>query len=245
MARKLICTIYDIEANIPELYSKDNDEYGESIGLILDKIQSASSEILQNLVQFFGINIEVPQYLTYPIGRKGNSSKNSYLKIPTLLIDSTDKEPDTYIITFSSPTAFIATNFYGDNVGNGDSTSDFTSSDGLFKIQASDWIGNNIVGDKYIFAYQVYEEVLRQLVSYKVADSILAGRYVSEAANVMTGLQRTYKDRADALLEKILVTGEIQLRGQREGYGQPPSSFSKHSGYNVDRLGILRNPLTE
>jgi hypothetical protein len=244
MLRTQVCTIYDIESSIPELYSKDNDEFGEPIGRILDIINTKSKELLQNLKPFFGEDLTINGYITYPIARSKNSSKNSYLKKPTILTDSTTDESDTFILTFTDTGIFEVTNFYGANAQQGDTTSDFTLTGGLLKILSTDWVGNHEIGDSYIFAYEGYEEVLRELCSYMVADEILGGRYVSESASSIMPLARIYRTKIDNLWNKIVINAELELQGCKEGFGGSPSSNAKHLGYNIDGYGILRTPPT-
>jgi len=243
MARKNLCTIYDIEINIPELYSRENDEFMEPIGLIQDRIQTFSAVVRQTLVQYFGADVEVDNYLTYPVARRKNFDRNSFLKTPLLTTDSTSKESDTYIVQFTDASTYEITNFLGVSAGSGSIGIDSTSADSVFVIRASDWAGGSYsAGDKFYFAFEAYEEILRLWVSYLVADSLLQGRYVSEAANTMIPFGETYSGKAKAIQDKILVTGEIVLEGAPAGTGQPPSSFESWLGYNIDEYGIMQDP---
>jgi hypothetical protein len=245
MSRSAVCTVYDIEANIPELYSKDNDEFTEPIGLILDKIASLSEEVLQQLSTYFGSDLEVSPYLTTPVARRGNSDRNSFLRTPELTTNSTilaSYDADTFIIEFSDSTNFTVTGIMSSDVSSGTTLSDSTHSSGLFIIKSTDWKGTFEDGDKFYVGLEFYEAVLRTLVSYKVADALLQGRYVSEAANTMQNLQQTYGSRADTLLRKILIYGEIELKGKKSGYGLPNQSQESWHGYNIDNLGLMQTP---
>lgn len=244
--RTYICTLYDIEVNIPELYSKDNDSFTEPIGLIMDKVKEQSSIVRQKLKSYFSSLELIAEYLTYPIARKGNSSRNSYLKTPTLLtaviVDT--KEADTYIITFTSDIAFSITNILGDAVGTGTTTAEFTSTDGVFKIETAKWIGEFHLNDKFIFAFETHEDILRLLTSYLVAETMLKNRYVSEQANTIAGLQSSYGEEAEKIFKQILETGELVLECAASDEGMPLKSQEKWHGYNVDNLGLLQEPPT-
>lgn len=245
MDLKMICTLYDIEINIPELYSKDNDEFTEPVGLILNQIEIQSFIIKQRLEKFVTsiTNNAVPK-LTYPIARKGNSNKNAHLKTPTLLItDSTTFEADTIIITFLDTDAFEVTNFMNESIGSGDIGHDFTCVGGLFKILITDWLGTFATGDKFYFAYETHEDLLRIICSYATAGELLAGRYVSEAADNLTLLKNIYSRKAENLLDKIEL-GDLKLQCYTEYEGSSPNSQEAWHGYNIDSLGLLQTPPT-
>ena len=52
--RIYLCTLYDLEIKIPELWSKDNDRFNHPIGLLLDSIKTESEKISQELFQSDG-----------------------------------------------------------------------------------------------------------------------------------------------------------------------------------------------
>jgi hypothetical protein len=237
-----MCTLYDIEAKIPQLYSKDNDEFTEPIGNIIDEIFLQSSIVRQRLGQYItSFTNTIDPYLTYPIARKGNSSNNSILKKPTLLItDSTSIEADTVVVTFTDSTSFDCVSFVGDDKGSGDINTDFTSSDGLFQIKTTDWHGTFIAGDKFTFAYETHENILRILTAYLVASKLLIGRYVSEAANQMNGMQNSYEYLANKIFSQI-ESGSVKLECYTGTDGQPQSSTEAWQGYNIDALGFNYN----
>jgi hypothetical protein len=248
-----LCTIYDIEANIPELYSKDNDEFTEPLGLILNQIQIQSAIVKARLNKYaLSLTHGVSPKLTYPISRKGNTNKNAYLKTPTLLItDSTTNEADTYIVTFTDSTSFGVTNFFGLTVGSGNINTDFTSNNGLFEIKLTDWVGTfgltlssdgvTYNGDKFYFAYETHEDILRLICSYLVAGAILTGRYVSEASNNMSFLNNNYSRLAENMLKDI-EAGDLTLSCFDINEGGTLESNEYWHGYNVDAYGLGRTP---
>lgn len=238
-----LCTIYDIEANIPELYSKDNDEFTEPLGMILNQIQVQSAVVKGRLSKYISsFTRNVTPKITFPIARKGNTNKNSYLKNPTLLItDSTTNEADTYIVTFTDSTSFGVTNFFGLTVGSGNTNADFTSTGGLFQIKATDWVGIFDIGDKFYFAYETHEDILRLICSYLVAGAILTGRYVSEASNTMTFLTINYTRMAEKLLTAI-EAGDLTLDCFDSNEGGTLESKEYWQGYNIDTYGLGRTP---
>lgn len=244
MALTLLCTLYDIEINIPELYSKENDQYMEPMGLILDTIQKQSTIIRQRLKKFLGTDLSVDGYMTFPVAGNKNSNKFSHLKKPTLtLTDFTTKESDTYILKFTDTTNFTVTTLVGASLGNGSTSALYTASDGVFTIPTANWVGTFLADDRFVFAYETHEDILRLLASYAVACSMLQARYVAEAANTVTALQFNYCQKTKEMF-KAIEDGELELQCQGSDEGIPPSSSEKWLGYNIDNYGVQQDAPT-
>jgi hypothetical protein len=241
---RTISSVYDIMTRIPELYSRDNDEFGEPLGAILDTIRIKSNITYGRLKKYFGADLTIAPYLTYPVKKPNSNTKDSFLNIPTLLItDSTNREPETYSVIFSDSTAFQVNTVLMAPLGSGNVSTDFTSSDGIFKIESTKWRGTFAAGDRIFFSLQTHEDILRLLVSYMVACQLLKGRYVSESANAITGLQMDYCEEVEKMWENI-ENGNLELEVQKVGQGQPPTSNEKWLGYNVDVYGLTQDPPT-
>jgi len=239
--RNFLCTLYDIETKIPELYSKENDTYTEPIGQILNEIEAQSAYILNRLEPYFGTDITVNGYVTYPITRRGNSKGNSsYLRGISLIADSTTKEAETYVLEFLDSTNFEVKAISLGAQGSGSRGADFSTNDGFIRVKAIDWEGSFMNEDKIIFSFQNYEPVLRTLCSYLVANSFISSRYVSEQANTMAPLGADYFSLAEKLFDKIITEGTLKLTGTKEGYGGYPQSGETWLGYDVDEKGFLQ-----
>lgn len=233
--KNYLCAIYDIQVNIPELYSKEK-RFIEPIGVLLNTIKTQSSIISRQLSQYFS-SLEKTPYLTHPIADINNHNMDSYFFIPTILSRPLTKESDTYILTFKSETEYFVESILLGRVGEGSKNSDFTSSEGVFKIDSTSWVGEFLGGDKFFFAYEVCEDVLRLLTSYSVACSLLRGRYAQESINAMTGMQMDYCTIAKQILKNI-IDGEIVLECQGNTEGQPPNSNEYWLGYDIDEKGL-------
>jgi hypothetical protein len=234
-----LCAVYDIEAKIPQLYSKENNEFSEPLGRILESIDTQSEVVLQRLEPFFGSLITVTPYLTNPVARLNNGDRKSHLKKPTLLItDSTDKEAESIVVKFTDETGFDVSTVVGTSLGSGTVNTDFTSSDGYYKISTTDWSGIHYANDEFEFAYENYEATLRILTAYLVGDELLSGRYVSEAVNTLESLEQNYATKASGLFDNIITNGLITLKGARSGYGGPPISQQNWQGYDIDPYGF-------
>ena len=242
---KNICTIYDIELSVPELYSIENDYYIEPLGALLDTVVNQSGILFQKLQPYFNTAaLTVTTYLTYPVNRRDNSNKNANLRKPTLLVtDSTTKECQTYVVTFTDSTNYTITTVEGEAQGTGSTGTDATTTDAFVKIESAKWLGTFAAGDKFIFAYETYEHTLRTLCAYMVGCKLLKGRYVSEAANSMVGIQMNYCNEWAKMLTEI-INADTELEGNTEGY-RPPDSRESWLGYNVDEKGLLQDAPTE
>jgi len=238
MSRNLVCTVYDIESRIPELWSRENNRFNEPIGRILDSIEIKSKEIIKTLTQYYA-SLTISPYLTYPITRPANSHPASLLKKPTLLItDSTLLEADTFILTFTDATSYIISTYYQDWTAAGNTATDMTVPNGLFVVKAADWIGDWTNADTLSFSYQNYENILRQLASYLVASDLLRARYVAEAINAMNGLTFNYSQESKRLLNDI-IEGDIKLECFTTADMMCPSSDEAWQGYSVDINGLI------
>jgi hypothetical protein len=237
MSKQLVATLYDVETAIPELFSRDDQRFTEPIGLILNLLEVHSAIVRGKFSQYFS-NLTVAPYITYPVSRKRNSNKNSYLKKPVLL-QIGDREADTFLITFTSATNYTVSDMFGQVLDSGTIQSNYTSSDDTISIPSTNWVGTFATGDMFTFAYQNYEHTLRLLCTYYVASALVDGRFVSEDANSMVPLQTLYGDKAKALVESIL-SGRTVLESQKSGEGQPPSSMESWHGYPAagNRFGL-------
>jgi len=247
MPQTPMCTIYDIEINVPELYSRENDKYSEPLGLMLENIQIFSAEVARTLQPYFGLDLDISPYITNPIARRGNADNDCMLRKPTIT-DSTSLlatiTPDTYTILFTDGTNYQLSCLKSGTVTSGKIDSDTTSADGFLVIKTTDWSGSFSSGDKFTFAIECYEEVLRLITAYKTAQALLSARYVSEQANTMQPVRQTYGGKADTLLQRIYITGDIKLECADSDEGGPPDSRESWHGYNIDEYGYEQPPPT-
>ena len=241
MPHKYFCTLYDIENRVPELYSRENHKFTEPIGRILEEILTQSNIFYLSLKQFCGTELNVAPYFTIPICRNTNQDSDASLASPTIITDTTAVESDTFMITIIDSTTFSILSVVTGKKQTASKNSDFTDASGLYKIDSTNWSGSFAIDDKIIFAYENYEPLIREIVSYMVGESLLRGRWASESAGSVSPLVTGYSDKIKEKMDGILVTGVLRLTGMRRTYGQPPSSDESWLGYDIDTRGLMED----
>jgi len=249
----MIATIADLAERIPVLWSPDTQTFGADENILNNLLLTAQDIVEQGLSPFYGNDLKLSNYrFTLPIklttsqdfqsswGQRLRKIKNNSANIVTdneyIIIEATDND-ESYKVYGS----------ISGNLGEGDTSSDFTSNDNSFSILTGDWQSDTIkfnIGDRFIFSRTWHEPILHMLTSLWAAHNIIEGRYMSEAANDLDFGSNSFISQYHKMFNELIsADGTLTLKAPKATYINPNFTEKQdwEKGYDINYLGIDKN----
>lgn len=241
-----ISTYLDIVDLIPQLYDEEEQDFTVlNVPRIRECILRNDRQLLSQLKPYFGSNLTVTPRVTQSVPRFGNSGDGVLRPMnptgtKTLSVDTSKAVySQVYQITFGpSDEVFLVESDLSGPQGDGDTSTDFTTTDGILVVAKELWDGSFPVGDVHHVKVYNYEGMLVHLSSLLAASNILDTIFTEEVPDASATAQRyerLYNRLIRALqdgiifLEKALVArnlNPIQCDYKIDKYGRDITEYA-------------------